>query len=152
MAKIKILVGTVYGGARDVADAVKPELEKKGYQVDITEDPSISDLTDTDNTAVLVSVSTTGAGDFPPGFDKFYFSLNDQGAPLGHLKFGVIALGDSSYDTTFCDAGRKMDDILAEYGGTRVGRRLNIDSAEHFDATEPALNWVNDWADRLASA
>ncbi|MBB1488950.1 flavodoxin [Oceanospirillum sediminis] len=149
MAKIKILVGTVYGGARDVADGIKPVLEQKGYQVDITEDPALSDLTDPDNTAILISVSTTGSGDFPPGFDKFYFSLNDQGASLGHLKYGVIALGDSSYDTTFCEAGRKIDNILAEYGATRVGRRLDIDSAEHFDAIEPAISWIEDWTTRL---
>ncbi len=150
MAKIKILVGTVYGGARDVADGIKPILEQKGFQVDITEDPVMTDLTDTENTAVLISCSTTGSGDFPPGFDKFYDAINTQGAALGHLKYGVIALGDSSYDDTFCDAGKKMDDVLAEYGATRVGRRLDIDSAEHFEATEPALIWVEGWLDRLA--
>ena len=150
MAKIKILVGTVYGGARDVADGIKPVLEQKGYQVDISEDPELTDLTDTDNTAILISCSTTGAGDFPPGFDKFYDSIQHVGQTLSHLKYGVIALGDSSYDETFCDAGKKIDMTLEEFGATRVGRRLDIDCAEYFEATEPALPWIEDWANRLA--
>ncbi|OOV85940.1 flavodoxin domain-containing protein [Oceanospirillum linum] len=149
MAAIKILVGTVYGGARDVADHIQPMLEAKGYTVEVSEEPTIADLENKDLEAVLVSCSTTGAGDFPPNFDKFYHTLNEAGAALSHLKYGIISLGDSSYDETFCDAGKKIDAVFAEYGAQRIGRPLEIDAAEHFDATEPAADWIGRWADQL---
>jgi flavodoxin len=149
MATIKILVGTVYGGSRDVAEHVKPELEAKGYRVDISEDPSIADLENKTLEGILIVCSTTGSGDFPPNFDKFYHQLQENGAALSQLKYGIISLGDSSYDETFCDAGKKMDAVLAEYGGQRIGRPLEIDSAEHFDATEPAGDWIGRWIDQL---
>jgi len=152
MPAIKILVGTVYGGARDVADHIQPMLEAKGFTVEITEEPSIADLENKALDGILISCSTTGAGDFPPNFDKFYHTLHEQGAALSHLKYGIISLGDSSYDETFCDAGKKMDAVLSEYGGQRVGRPLEVDAAEHFDATEPAGDWIDRWADQLLQA
>lgn len=152
MPAIKILVGTVYGGARDVADHIQPMLEEKGFTVEVSEEPSIADLENKALDAILISCSTTGAGDFPPNFDKFYHTLHEQGAALSHLKYGIISLGDSSYDETFCDAGKKMDAVLAEYGGQRVGRPLEVDAAEHFDATEPAGDWIGRWADQLLQA
>ncbi len=152
MPAIKILVGTVYGGARDVADHIQPMLEAKGFTVEVSEEPSIADLENKELDAILISCSTTGAGDFPPNFDKFDDTLHEQGAALSHLKYGIIALGDSSYDETFCDAGKKMDAVLAEYGGQRIGRPLEVDAAEHFDATEPAGGWIGRWADQLLQA
>lgn len=39
MPKLTILVGTMYGGALDVAEQVKPLFEQAGYDVDISEQP-----------------------------------------------------------------------------------------------------------------
>ena len=44
MPKLTILVGTMYGGALDVAEQVKPLFEQAGYDVDISEQPSVDDV------------------------------------------------------------------------------------------------------------
>lgn len=145
MAMIKILVGTVYGGAREVADALEPIFAAKGHQVEISEDPEVSDLSDSRYQAVLISCSTSGSGDFPPNFIPFYRQLDQQRPTLNHLRYGLIALGDSAYDQTFCEAGSKIERLLGQLGANRVGQRLDIDASEHFQASEAALPWAERW-------
>lgn len=145
MAMIKILVGTVYGGAREVADALQPIFATAGHQVEISEDPELSDLHDTRYQAILISCSTSGSGDFPPNFIPFYRALDKQQPALTHLRYGLIALGDSAYDQTFCEAGTKIERLFNQLGAQRIGQRLDIDASEHFQASDAALPWAERW-------
>lgn len=144
MPKLNILVGTMYGGALDAAEQVKPLFERAGYQVEIMEQPTLSDLTDQDGIS-LFCVSTTGSGDFPGNFVTFVRSLRDQSPSLTGLRYGVIALGDSSYGDTFCGAGRALDALLEDHGATRLGDRLEVDAMETFMADDAAVPWVEEW-------
>lgn len=144
MPKLNILVGTMYGGALDVAEQVKPLFEQAGYQVNIAEQPTLEDLTDQGG-ITLFCVSTTGSGDFPGNFVPFVRGLRDKSPSLTTLRYGVIALGDSSYGETFCGAGRSLDALLEEYGAVRLGERLEIDAMETFMADDAALPWVEEW-------
>lgn len=144
MPMLTILVGTMYGGALDVAEQVKPLFEKAGYTVAISEQPTVDDLAVSDGVA-LFCVSTTGSGDFPGNFVPFVRSLKEQSPSLGALRYGLIALGDSSYGDTFCGAGRALDELLAESGATRLGDRLEIDAMETFMADDAAVPWVEEW-------
>ncbi|MFC7368009.1 MULTISPECIES: flavodoxin domain-containing protein [Vreelandella] len=144
MPTLTILVGTMYGGALDVAEQVKPLFEKAGYTVAISEQPTIEDLTGAGD-LVLFCVSTTGSGDFPGNFVPFVRSLKEQSPSLSKLRYGLIALGDSSYGDTFCGAGRALDELLEESGATRLGDRLEIDAMETFMADDAAVPWVDDW-------
>lgn len=144
MSTLKIFVGTMYGGALDVAEQVKPLFEQVGYQVDIFEQPTLDDLIDTP-TLALFCVSTTGSGDYPGNLVPFIRSLSDQSPGLGELRYGLIALGDSSYGDTFCGAGRALDALLADLGAQRVGERLEVDAMETFMADDAAVPWVEAW-------
>lgn len=144
MPKLNILVGTMYGGALDVAEQVKPLFEQAGYQVNIAEQPTLEDLTDQGG-VTLFCVSTTGSGDFPGNFVPFVRGLRDKSPSLTTLRYGIIALGDSSYGETFCGAGRTLDALLEEYGAVRLGERLEIDAMETFMADDAALPWVEEW-------
>lgn len=144
MPKLNILVGTMYGGALDVAEQVKPLFEQAGYNVDIIEQPTLNDLTDS-NGISLFCVSTTGSGDFPGNFVPFVRALRDQGPSLTALRYGLVALGDSSYGETFCGAGRALDDLLEDHGAMRLGERLEVDAMETFMADDAALPWVEEW-------
>ena len=145
MPKLNILVGTMYGGALDVAEQVKPLFEQAGYTVAILEQPTIDDITSDAADLTLFSVSTTGSGDFPGGFVPFVRNLRDQSPSLTSLRYGIIALGDSSYGDTFCGAGRTLDSLLEEHGATRLGERLEIDAMETFMADDAAIPWVEEW-------
>lgn len=145
MPKLNILVGTMYGGALDVAEQVKPLFEQAGYTVVIHEQPSIDNVVESDADLVLFCVSTTGSGDFPGGFVPFVRNLRDQSPALTSLRYGLIALGDSSYGDTFCGAGRALDALLMDHGATRLGERLEIDAMETFMADDAAIPWVEEW-------
>ncbi|MBD3894297.1 flavodoxin [Halomonas sp. ML-15] len=145
MATLKIFVGTMYGGALDVAEQVKPLFEEAGYRVDIFEQPTLDDLVAEPPTLALFCVSTTGSGDYPGNLVPFTRALIDQSPSLGELRYGLIALGDSSYGDTFCGAGRALDALLADLGAQRVGERLEVDAMETFMADDAALPWAEAW-------
>ncbi|OAZ99404.1 flavodoxin domain-containing protein [Halomonas sp. G11] len=145
MPRLSIAVGTMYGGALDVAEQVKPLFEEAGYEVDILEQPVLADITDSTPDLVLFCVSTTGSGDFPGNFVPFVRDLQTQSPSLSSLSYGLIALGDSSYGDTFCGAGRRLDELLSDLGATRLGERLEIDAMETFMADDAALPWVEAW-------
>ena len=110
---LKIFVGTMYGGALDVAEQVKPLFEQAGYDVAIYDQPALEDLTGSPTDLALFCVSTTGSGDYPGNFVAFARSLQERGADLSTLRYGLIALGDSSYGDTFCGAGDLMEEAMA---------------------------------------
>lgn len=144
MPQLNILVGTMYGGALDVAEQVKPLFETAGYTVSIKEQPTVEDVSG--ESLALFCVSTTGSGDFPGNFVPFVRQLKDQSPALAGLEYGLIALGDSSYDT-FCGAGRALDALLEDLGAKRLGDRLEVDAMETFMADDAALPWVEAWID-----
>ncbi|MAR70970.1 MULTISPECIES: flavodoxin domain-containing protein [unclassified Halomonas] len=148
MPTLKILVGTMYGGALDVAEQVKPLFEDAGYEVSVLENPTLADVTDDAPDLALFCVSTTGSGDFPGNFVSFVRELQDKSPGLRQLRYGLIALGDSSYGETFCGAGRRLDQLLEEQGATRLDDRLEIDAMETFMADDEALPWVEGWIAR----
>ncbi|WP_106478260.1 flavodoxin domain-containing protein [Phytohalomonas tamaricis] len=148
MPNLKIFVATVYGGALDVAEQISPLFEQAGFDVEIFEQPTLDDLTVERPDVALFCISTTGSGDYPGNFMEFANALHEKGADLNGLRYGLIAMGDSSYDT-FCGAGRKFDALLQEYGATRVGERFEIDAMEDYMADEAALPWAETWIPEL---
>ena len=147
MPMLKIFVGTMYGGALDVAEQVKPLFEEAGYEVAIFDQPTLDDLIGSPTDLGLFCVSTTGSGDLPGNIVPFARAVEEQSPGLGTLRYGLIALGDSSYGETFCGAGRYLDELLEGQGAQRLGERLEIDAMETFMADDAALPWVEEWID-----
>lgn len=145
MPNLKIFVGTVYGGALDVAEQIQPLFEQAGYDVEIHEQPSLDDLVGSSPDLSLFCVSTTGSGDCPGNLVPFVRALQDQSPSLAGLRYGLIALGDSSYGETFCGGGRSLDALLQDLGAERLGDRLEIDAMETFMADDAALPWAEEW-------
>lgn len=148
MPKLSIVVGTMYGGALDVAEQVKPLFETAGYDVAIFEQPSLEDLQACE--LALFCISTTGSGDFPGNIVPFVRRLRDESPALNAMRYGMIALGDSSYGDTFCGAGRALDALLEELGARRLGERLEVDAMETFMADDAAVPWAEQWIDEHA--
>ena len=97
MAAIRILVGSVYGGALMTARALKPALEEAGHQVTVLENPSLTDITDNDD-ALLVCTSTTGQGEQPSNMRQLWKFLLRKSLPpnsLTSVAAAVFGLGDS---------------------------------------------------------
>lgn len=148
MAQIGIFVGTVYGNALLVAEEAEPVLQAQGHEVKIFEDPRLSDWLQYSDKVALVVTSTTGHGDFPDSIAGLYHDVKDK---LGHqpqLRYGVIALGDSSYEN-FCGAGKTFDAQLQEQGATRVGELLLVDAMESPEPESVSTPWVENWGKLL---
>jgi flavodoxin len=148
MAAIRILVGSVYGGALMTARALKPALEQEGHQVTVLENPTLKDITDNDD-ALLVCTSTTGQGEIPASLLPFYVDLRETLPQQPGRPFGVIVLGDSSYGDTFCGAGELVEEALLETAAAKVGDTLQIDAMETTDPEEEALPWAKNWAAQI---
>ena len=145
MPKLKIFVGTVYGGSLDVAEQVAPLFEQAGYEVAIFDQPTLNDLIESPTDLALFCTSSTGSGDFPGNLVAFVRDLQAKSPGLAGLRYGLIALGDSSYVDSYCGAGRHLDELLQEQGAQRLGERLEIDAMETFMADDEALPWVDEW-------
>mmetsp|Transcript_8275 Transcript_8275/g.12063 ORF Transcript_8275/g.12063 Transcript_8275/m.12063 type:complete len:1039 (-) Transcript_8275:1542-4658(-) len=102
--------------------------------------------------ALVVVCSTTGNGDAPENAGRFVrfvkrkppTTLSD--APMEHVAYSVLALGDTNYDK-FCESGQLIDKKLKEWGGTRAMPVACADEATGLEATvEP---WVEEVLGKL---
>lgn len=147
--QIHILVGSVHGTAMRVAQTVSLCAEDLSVQVhihpmdtlqaDIFEQPGF----------FIICTSTTGNGDIPNNAHSFYHALEINARYLGHVKYGLIALGDSSYGETFCAGGKQFDARLQDLGAQRIEPMLLLDAC---DSTEPEITaaaWFEDWIHHL---
>ncbi|MDX5334563.1 MAG: flavodoxin [Marinobacter sp.] len=148
MAAIRVLVGSVYGGALLTARKIREELEADGHQVVVLENPQVDDITDNDD-ALLVCTSTTGQGEIPANLLPFYLGLREQLPQQPGRPFGIIVLGDSSYGDTFCGAGNLIEEAFYETGARKVGDSLRVDALETMEPETEAVPWAKNWVNGI---
>jgi flavodoxin len=148
MAKIGIFTGTVYGNALLVAEEAQTVLEEQGHEVKVFEDPSITDWQAYSKEVVLIVTSTTGQGDFPDNIARLYIAVRDELGYQPELRYGLIGLGDSSYDN-FCGAGKTFDATLQEQSAQRIGDVLLVDATEDPEPESVTSPWVESWGKLL---
>lgn len=144
VARILILVGTESGNAQMVADALKPVLLAAGHSVDVTDKAATpADLCSHD--VLLVVCATHGSGDIPTNILPLAETLQRDRPDLSSHRYGMIALGDMTYQETFCGGGKKVDKAFELCGARRIGDRLEVDASSQPLPDEEALSWVEDW-------
>lgn len=143
MAKVAVIVGTVYGAAQYVAEQAITTLSERNYQCQLFEDASLEDVLAFAADIWLVISSTTGEGDIPDNVLPFYLQVKEQFPLLTDKHYAVIALGDSSYDN-FCGAGEQFNELLAELQGTEIAPMLRIDAIETLEPELVALPWLTE--------
>lgn len=89
----------------------------------------------------LFIVSTTGEGDAPGHAFRFVSKEMGPSADFSHLRYGVLALGDSSY-ANFCGFGRQLDAWLRASGATPLFERIEVDNG--------AESAIGAWREQLA--
>lgn len=145
MANIFIIAGSVYGGAQFVAEQVQEQLQSKGHTVKLSASPSVNDVKAADIEVYLLISSTTGMGDVPDNIESFFNNMKNQLPMLTGRRYGVIALGDSSYGETYCGGGKQLDALFAECQAIKVGELLEIDACETLQPEDAALPWAQEW-------
>ena len=91
---------------------------------------------------------TTGQGGLRVSIVALFDSLRDTVWYQPDLRYGVIALGDSTY-ASFCGGGKQFDALLQEQGAQRVGEMLLIDASEDPEPESVSNPWVEHWATLL---
>ncbi|WP_294765372.1 flavodoxin domain-containing protein [uncultured Rhodoferax sp.] len=150
--QITILVGTVHGNASNVAQALQLCADDIGATIAVLPmdglDISVFDRPG----AFIVCTSTTGSGDVPDNAQGLFHSLDAQAKYLGHVRFGLVALCDSSYGDSFMGGGKQFDERLRDLGAQRVGDICVLDAMEVSDPEEAAVAWLKAWAVQLVTA
>lgn len=134
---VLILFATETGASEDVAKALGRAVEQQGLASRVLDmaDADVAELSSVD--VALFVASTTGDGDAPYAAESYFAAIcADDAAPLDHLSYAVLALGDATYEH-FCAAGKRLDDALAQRGARRLLERVDCD----IDYEEPAAAW-----------
>lgn len=145
MSKIQIFIGSVYGGAEEVAELVGEELRSLGHEVTLNTYARAEDLARDTNEIILLCHSNTGSGELPDNIQPLYLHLTRDYPRISGRRFGVINLGDSSY-TTFNEAGVMLAAAFEDLGAQPIGEPLVLDASSGDDAATEARTWVKHWA------
>jgi sulfite reductase (NADPH) flavoprotein alpha-component len=143
--KITIAYGTETGNSKILATDFAAKARKKGIlaKVQSLDQYRLTDLEKEEY--FLTVISTHGDGEPPAAAKKFYDHVHNNGFKLNNLRYGVLALGDSSYPL-FCQAGEDVDKQLNKLGAQRFAplRKCDVDyyaeADEWFDEICTALN------------
>jgi sulfite reductase (NADPH) flavoprotein alpha-component len=134
-----VVYGTESGNSKKVAVDMTSKLKKQGIQVKTKslDQYKVTDLQK--ENCLFVVMSTQGDGEPPAAAKKFYDYILQNDVKLNKLKYGVLALGDSSYPL-FCKAGEDVDERLAQLGAERIIPMRKCDT----DFEPEAHAWIDE--------
>jgi MioC protein len=146
--KLRILVGTMTDTALYVAQAIQLDCADLVTEIDVQRMDGLDIGVFDDDALYLICSSTYGSGDVPDNAQALYASLGAQPKFLGHVRYGVIALGDSAYPQTFCFGGKRFDEKLVDLGAQRIGEVWCHDASSGVLPEEAACAWCREWLTR----
>lgn len=145
--KITIAYGTETGNSKKVATEFAVKAKKNGIVAKLVslEQYRITDLPKEEYFFTIMS--THGEGEPPIAAKKFYEHIHNNGFKVPQLKYGVLALGDTSYPL-YCKAGEDVDVQLDKLGAERIVPLQKCD----VDFEEDADTWFNHVLKSLSDA
>lgn len=141
---ICIITGSTLGAAEYLADHLNDVLNTKGFNVKVFNTATLSDIQFCPY--LIVVTSTYGAGELPDNIKPLFEEITEQSPDFSQMKFGVIGLGSSDYDT-FCNAVNIVENSLKERGATQLCDSLRIDVTQDFDHDRTADVWLPNFID-----
>lgn len=149
--KLKILIGSMSGTAECVAQAIQMDCDDLVPSIELLPMDGLGLEVFEPQALYLICTSTYGSGDVPDNAQQLLAAFDLQPTYLGHVRYGVIALGDSCYPQTFCFGGRRFDEKLQDLGARRIGQVWCHDASGDTVAEEEAPAWCRTWlAEALA--
>lgn len=146
MTSICIITGSTLGGAEYVADHLNDVLSSQGFEVELFNQATLADIEGKSH--LIVVTSTHGAGELPDNIQPLFNDLAVSSADFSAMKFGVIGLGSSDYDT-FCNAVNIVENALKAKGANQVCESLRIDVVNNFDHDASAEEWLPNFVEKL---
>jgi sulfite reductase (NADPH) flavoprotein alpha-component len=145
---LTVLFGSETGNSKTLAKALVDKAATKGLQTRLADMADYKTRGLKDEQDLLVITSTHAEGDPPQTAVGFFEFLESRKAPkLPHLRYAVLALGDSTYEK-YCEAGKRIDRRLEELGAQRLADRVDCD----VDYEDAADAWIASVVADLAPA
>ena len=144
-SKLLILVGTVTGTAEQVAEACNLACSELVEKIEIRRMDELDIRVFEEDALYVICTATHGSGDVPENARSLYESLASEPRYLGHVSYGVMALGDSCYPQTFCHGGARFDERLADLGAVRIGEVFQHDASAGTEAEVEGAAWCRQW-------
>ncbi len=149
--KLTIIFASQTGNAKGVAEALEQEAKAEGIAVELFDASDYKGKNLAKETHVIIVASTNGEGEAPDNAIELHEFLQSKKAPkLSNLQYGVIALGDSSYEF-FCQTGKDFDTYLAKLGATSFIDRIDCDVDYEAAAEEWRKNALGKVKEALSS-
>jgi sulfite reductase (NADPH) flavoprotein alpha-component len=147
VGRITIAYGTETGNSKKLATDFAVKAKKKGIQAKLVglEQYRLNDLPKEEY--FLTVISTQGDGEPPAAAKKFYDHIHQGALRLDHMKYSVLALGDTAYPL-FCKAGEDVDLQLQKIGGQRIASLQKCDT----DYEAEAGRWFDNILQHLNGA
>ena len=145
--KITITYGTETGNSKKLASEFAAKAKKNGINAKVVslDQYRLNDIAK--ENYFLAIVSTHGEGEPPAAAKKFYDYIHQNSPELHKLKYGVLALGDTSYPL-FATAGEDVDNRLKTLGGERIVPLQKCD----VDYESDAEGWFSQVLHQLSSS
>ena len=145
VSKITIAYGTETGNSKKLATNFAATAKKSGINAKLVslDQYRLNDLAKEEY--FFTVISTQGDGEPPAAAKKFYDHIHQNGFKVNHLKYGVLALGDTSYPL-FCKAGEDIDTQLQKLGGERLVSLYKCDT----DYESEAGDWFSQVLSKLS--
>lgn len=148
--KLKILVGTMTSTANHVAHAIHMACADLVEDIEVKLMDGLDISAFDDHALYVICTSTYGSGDVPDNARGLYDSLDAQPRYLGHVRYGVIALGDRTYTQTFASGGNRFDERLQGLGAQRIGEIWAHDASAGTLPEELGTAWCRQWLEHEA--
>ncbi len=147
--RLKILVGTMTSTADYVAQAIEMDCADLVSDIEVllmdNLDIGVFAVEEAKDALYIICSSTYGTGDVPDNAKALYDSLDSQPQFLGHVRYGVMALGDSVYPQTFCFGGKNFDRRLQDLGAQRIGEVWCHDASSGALPETEGVEWCRQW-------
>ena len=118
------------GTAERLAWLTAAALRDAGCTVDVQPLGQLDPASLVDVDRMLVVASSFGDGEAPDAARAFVKRMDSDTPSLDGLRYGVLALGDSSYGDTYCGFGRTLDQWLHHAGARPLFDRIEVDDGD----------------------
>ena len=141
MSTLNIVFGTVNGESEFVASEMASYLSAAEVPHRLLNSAELEGWLPPEDEMLIVVCSSTGYGDLPDSIFPWFMSLEQNPKALFELEYGLIGLGDSSYEV-FNGGIEHFERLFADVGARSLKDTLNLDATVHYAPEKEALSWL----------